>query len=147
MAGSIHPVIAVDHKFRGYLPDNGWCLCLGAGISKGICPEWQDLAHNVVNEAFSLSLSESEFTALVVSSGWSLDSWIQAAANEFFSKGKSIEAFNELIEAELYSNILKQSRGLGLEKYLMSRKIVSLMYAISLKAHFQIARYFRLLRH
>lgn len=116
---SIHPVIAIDPKFRGYLPDNGWTLCVGAGVSKGICPEWQDLAHNVVNEAFSISLSASDFSSLVVNSGWSLDSWIQASANEFIAKGKTHNEFNELIETELYSKIRKQSRGLGLEKYLI----------------------------
>ena len=82
MAGNPHSVIADDEQYRGYLPPDAWTLCLGAGVSKGIAPEWDVLAQAVVSESFGLSISRTEFHSLVSKSGWSLDSWIQAAANE-----------------------------------------------------------------
>jgi len=118
MAGSPHPVRAVDKKFKGYLPEGAWTLCLGAGVSRGISPEWQDLAHKVVNESFSAGLSSAEFSSLVKSSGWSLDSWIQAAANEHTNRGRVAEDFTKLIEDEIYSKIRHKAKGLGIESHL-----------------------------
>ena len=70
------------------------------------------------NGILRISLSNAEFDDLANSSGWSLDSWIQAAANEHLSQGKSAEAFNELIESILYSKIRDKSKDLGIEKNL-----------------------------
>ena len=114
----LRPVICDDQKFKGYLSPRSWTLCLGAGISKGIVPDWQDLAHNVVNIAFGTNLSATEFGKLVTDSAWTLDSWIQAAANKFIATGKSPSDFKDLIESELYSLVRAKARGLGLESYL-----------------------------
>jgi hypothetical protein len=118
MAGIPHPVLATDKRFRGYLSPNSWTLCVGAGASKGIVPEWYDLTYEVVTESFSNSLSKDDFAELVNTSGWTLDSWIQAAANEHLSRGKSTDSFKDLIESKLYSNIRNKSKGLGIEKRL-----------------------------
>lgn len=112
------PVICTDPKFKGYLTENSWTLCLGAGISKGIVPDWQELANNVCNAAFKTILTPNQFGKLVGESGWTLDSWIQAAANKFSADGRKPEEFKELIESELYSVLRSKARGLGLEKYL-----------------------------
>ena len=119
MKMKLRPVIACNEKFKGYLPSRSWTLCLGAGISKGIVPDWQALAHNVVNNAFGTSLSAAEFEKLVYDTAWTLDSWIQAAANKYTALGKSSSDFQSLIEFELYSIVRTQARGMGLEKYLM----------------------------
>jgi hypothetical protein len=59
-------------KFKGYLAPKSWTLCVGAGISKGIVPDWHNLAHHVVNSAYNLSLNDDEFQKIVSETGWSL---------------------------------------------------------------------------
>lgn len=115
----LRSAICDSTKFKGYLSPRAWTLCLGAGISKGIVPDWFGLTHNVVNSAFRKNISLKEFSEAVNDSGWSLDSWIQAAANKYFADGKSSSDFKNLLEDELYSVIRSKANGLGLEKYLI----------------------------
>lgn len=96
MAGSPHPVVALDGKFRGYLPTGARTLCVGAGISRGIAPDWADLAYEVVSETLGSSLARGDFDRLVKDFGWTLDSWNQAAANKHIASGKSAASFNDL---------------------------------------------------
>lgn len=112
------PVNCHDEKFRGYLSPS-WTLCVGAGISRGIAPDWFDLTYQVVAETLSSGISEDGFQELTQDSGWTLDSWIQAAANHHVTKKGSLVGFNDLIESVLYSRIRQKSKGLGLEKYLV----------------------------
>lgn len=118
MAGNPHPVLAMDEKFRGYLPPRNWTLCVGAGVSKGIAPEWSELAYEVVAETFRSGISRNEFNQLCTESGWTLDSWIQAAANRHTSAGKSAASFRDLIESKLYSKIRNVARGMGIDREL-----------------------------
>lgn len=118
MTKKLKPVESWSPKFRGYLAPECWTLCVGAGISRGIAPNWIDLTRLVVNETFNAKISESEFKNIVQEYGWSLDSWIQAAANKCLNDGKNIEDFNNLIESHLYQKIREKANGLGLEKYL-----------------------------
>ena len=118
MAGNPHPVIALDGRFRGYLSPQNWTLCVGAGISKGIAPEWSELAHEVVTETFASGINRNEFDQLWAESGWTLDSWIQAAANRHISSGKSAASFKDLIESKLYSKIRNAARSMGIDKEL-----------------------------
>jgi hypothetical protein len=118
MAGNPHPVLALDPKYRGYLPASAWTLCVGAGISRNIAPDWGDLAYEVVSASIDPNLARVEFDALVKESGWSLDSWIQAAANKHIADGKSAASFKDLIESKLYSKIRQAAQGLGIEGHL-----------------------------
>lgn len=118
MAGNPHPVLALDTKYRGYLPAGAWTLCVGAGISRSIAPDWGDLAYEVVLESIDSDLSRVDFDTLVKDSGWSLDSWIQAAANKHIADGKSAASFKSLIESKLYSKIRTAAHGLGIERHL-----------------------------
>jgi hypothetical protein len=118
MSTKLHSVDPSSPKFRGYLRAKRWTLCVGAGVSRGIAPTWLVLANQLINEAFGANLDSSTFETMVSDSGWSLDAWIQVAANEFALSGKSIDKFNEALEGQLYSNIREKARGLGLEKYL-----------------------------
>jgi hypothetical protein len=106
-------------KFKGYLAPKSWTLCVGAGISKGIVPDWHNLAHHVVNSAYNLSLSDDEFQKIVSEAGWSLDSWIQAAANKFQADGRESADFKSLIESQIYSIIRSKATGMGLSRYLI----------------------------
>jgi len=112
------PVLCIDSKFRGYFADNAWTLVVGAGISKGVVPDWRDLATAVVRQAYGTSLSDEQIHKLFEESGWSLDSWIQAAANAFVTRGKTLEEFKEVLEQEIYSIVRAKAKGLGLESYL-----------------------------
>jgi hypothetical protein len=113
----LKPVIACDPKFRGYLSGDRYTLCLGAGVSRGIAPDWRDLTHTLMSQAFGTEVPLETFDELL-KLGWSLDGLIQAAANEFKRKGKSTSYVTEAIEECLYANIRAKARGLGLESYL-----------------------------
>ena len=114
----LHPVIACDAKYRGYLGRNSWALCIGAGISRGLSPTWLDLTVQLINEAFGTKMTALETEKMVAASGWSLDGWIQAAANEFVRRGKTHDEFVELLESILYSTIRAKAIGTKFEKYL-----------------------------
>jgi hypothetical protein len=92
---------------------------LGAGLSRGLAPTWFDLTLEIVNATFGARYDRASFEALTASSGWSLDAWIQAAANEFVISGRSLDEFNNLIESLLYGQIRKDAAGLPLEKHLI----------------------------
>jgi hypothetical protein len=113
-------VDATDSKFRGCIPPGRWTLCLGAGISRGITPDWFDLTIDVVNSTFGANYDRAAFSKLVADSGWSLDAWIQAAANEYVRIGRTLEEFNDLIESFLYSRLRTDVSGLPIARHLLS---------------------------
>jgi len=110
---------AVDPKFRGHLASSKWTLCIGAGVSRGIVPTWEELTRRLVNETFGLAHSELEFRKLVADSAWSLDSWIQACANHFRLEGRTESDFFEHIEQHLYSDLMMQAQNVGLRDVLV----------------------------
>jgi hypothetical protein len=112
-------VQATNPKFRGCVAAGRWTLCLGAGISRGITPTWFDLTRTIVNETFGSNYDHLAFEQAVGKSGWSLDAWIQAAANEFVASGKKLDEFHELIESNLYGELRKKAAGLPIEKHLL----------------------------
>lgn len=114
----LKPVLCLDQKFRGHFADNAWTLVVGAGVSKEIVPDWQDLAIAVVRHAYGTALSYQEIQKVFKDSGWSMDSWIQAAANAFVAMGKSLEEFKDVLEEQIYSIVRTKAKGLGLESYL-----------------------------
>lgn len=97
---------ADDINFKGYLRGQGWCLCVGAGISKGMVPDWQQVTLRLLNKSFSASMTESEFEILRGQTSWTLDSWIQTALNNFLQNSKTLEDFNDLLEEILYEDLL-----------------------------------------
>ena len=114
----LKPVLCDDIKFKGYLPDNAWTLVVGAGISRGIVPDWRALAIATVQHAYSTTMSADDLAKIFDASGWSMDSWIQAAANCFYASGKTAEDFKDILEQQIYSVVRSKARGLGLESYL-----------------------------
>jgi len=111
---------AASEKFRGHLGSGKWTLCVGAGLSRGIVPTWQELTRRLVNETFSTGFAEDEFQAIVSDSAWSLDSWIQACANHYQLSGKSTSEFFGLIEKHLYSDLRAKGNRAGLEHVLVN---------------------------
>jgi hypothetical protein len=110
---------ATSPNFRGHMSGK-WSLCLGAGVSRGIVPTWQELTRRLVNETFATAHSEAVFSTLVSESGWGLDSWIQACANKFLLSGKTNDDFYDLIEKHLYSDLRAKAQVAGIEKVLVT---------------------------
>lgn len=101
-----------DSKYFNYLrgfTNQNWILCVGAGICKGILPDWFDLTLNLVNTSFGSSWSRAEFKVIFDEVGFSLDGWIQGCYNNLKSQGKSISEFNELLENALYGELLNEA--------------------------------------
>ncbi len=105
---------AVNSKFRGHLASGKWTLCIGAGVSRGIVPTWEELTRRLVNDTFGLAQSVDEFRKLVADSAWSLDSWIQACANHFRLEGRIEAEFFEEIEQHLYGDLIAHAQKFGL---------------------------------
>ena len=110
---------AVAGNHRGKLVSGGWTLCIGAGISRGLVPTWFELCNTLVNESFGADLDNAQFTNLTNSLGWSLDSWIQASANQFQSAERSMDEFHELLAEILYGGLRRAARSHGLESHLI----------------------------
>jgi len=115
----IVPVEATSSKFRGCIAPGRWTLCLGAGLSRGIVPTWFDLTLDIVNATFGSKYDRTTFENFVANSGWSLDAWIQAAANEFLATGRKLEDFNNLLESLLYQQLRNAASGAPIERHLI----------------------------
>ncbi len=101
---------AVDQRFRGHLGSSKWTLCIGAGVSRGIVPTWEELTRRLVNDTFGLTHNETEFRRLIINSAWSLDSWIQACSNHYVLNGMAETEFLDLIEQHLYGDLVAQAK-------------------------------------
>jgi hypothetical protein len=71
-----------------------------------------------VNESFGASLDATEFERLTSDLGWSLDSWIQASANQFRNENRNPDEFYDLLTETLYGDLLRAARGHGLDTHL-----------------------------
>lgn len=109
---SIDTINLKENKFKNYLRQfstTNWILCIGAGICKGILPDWFDLTLNLVNTIFGKSWYQEEFKKVSEEVGFSLNSWIQGCYNKLNSEGKTIEEFNKLLEDALYHDLLNKA--------------------------------------
>ncbi len=106
----------VSEKAFNYLNNTPWTLVLGAGICKGIMPDWQGLTLNVVNDVFGFSWDWGKFKEKSDEAGFSLDSWLQAALNKYIQDGKSIDCFNNLLENHLYKPLTSKAKPYGIEE-------------------------------
>jgi hypothetical protein len=70
-----------DAGHRGILRSEEWSLSVGAGICKGILPEWPELAFDVLNKCSGTNLTQAEFDQLKQKTAWGLDAWLQAGMN------------------------------------------------------------------
>ena len=113
------PFSGLDKRYRGNIASTNYSLCVGAGISFGLVPTWQELTRLILNEVFSTSYDPKGFQSLVDSTRWSLDALLQGAANQLILDGQPIEKFEELLEKHLYSTILNHAKKYGVEKELI----------------------------
>lgn len=73
----------------------------------------------VVHKIFGTNHSQITFDALTASTGWSLDSWIQAAANHFQFHGHTLAEFHTLIEDAIYEDLRQRAATAGVEQDLL----------------------------
>lgn len=93
-----------------------WTLCIGAGVNKDILPDWSDLTLNMVNKIFKFGWTKNEFEISNKKIGFSYDSWIQACLNKQIQSGSSLKAFHNLLESELYEDLLNKAEGDGIKE-------------------------------
>jgi len=97
---------ATDPRYRGFIGSENWSLCVGAGLSPKVIPNWEELTRRVFVTATGQSLTESSFRQLYRSLGWGLDAMLQAGLNAMVSKQRSRDEFVGLIEHVLYDALL-----------------------------------------
>lgn len=112
------PFNGLDGRHRGQLAAKAWSLCVGAGVSFGLVPTWQELTRRAVNVAFETEYDDAGFDALVKETRWSLDALLQGAASKLTLTGKSEDAFGEILEAGLYDDLMSQAESVGLKECL-----------------------------
>ena len=96
-----------------------WTLCLGAGINKGILPDWSDLTLNVINKVYKFGWNKATFENHNKSIGFSYDGWIQACLNKHIADGHKIEAFHSILENEIYGDLLLKANADGLKETML----------------------------
>lgn len=99
-----------DLKYRGTLCSAPWTLCVGAGISSGLVPTWQELTREAINSAFKTSYDSNEFNEVIKETRWSLDALIQGVEAKLIADGKDVTAFGNLLEKVLYQDILASAK-------------------------------------
>ncbi|MDP1843250.1 MAG: SIR2 family protein [Sediminibacterium sp.] len=93
-----------------------WTFCLGAGLNKGILPDWSDLTLSMINKVFMFGWTKTEFDDHNKKIGFSYDSWIQACLNKQIQNGYNIESFHSLLENELYGELLSKADSQGVKE-------------------------------
>jgi len=97
-----------------------WTLCLGAGINKGILPDWSDLTLNVINKVFKFAWDKPTFEINNKSIGFSYDGWIQACLNKHLADGHKIDSFHKILENEIYGDLLIEADSAGIKDLMIS---------------------------
>jgi hypothetical protein len=110
---------ALDNSYRGVLSGQRYTICVGAGISIGLVPNWFELTRRVVNAAFGTAYDPAKFREIMTAVGWSLDGWIQAAANYFVLLGRPATEFDSLIESVIYSDLRSKAKSANVENALI----------------------------
>ncbi len=119
---SIETIDLSEKKFDKYLrtfTQQEWTLCVGAGICKGILPDWFELTHNLVNDTFKKSWTKDEFKKVSDELGFSLDSWIQGCYNKLLASKHTINDFYSVLEKNLYSGLLANAEKVNLKNDLI----------------------------
>jgi hypothetical protein len=118
----INTIDLTEKKFDNYLRQastTNWILCVGAGICKGILPDWFDLTLNLTNLTYNKKWSRKKFKKISDEVGFSLDSWIQGCYNKLLSQGKTVEDFNSMLENALYHDLLVEADKKGIKEALI----------------------------
>lgn len=89
-------------SLRGPIRDSGWVLCVGAGTSGGLFPDWPSLVESMMIDDAVVSDRNSLLTSLRTAKGFSLDALIQAAQDRL---GLPDDEFADRLAKHLYSQL------------------------------------------
>lgn len=106
-------IAALDPRHGGRLRRGAWSLCIGAGTSAGLLPKWDDLTRRVLSTAIGKVLPQDDFADIRQRTGWGFDVWLQAALNAWNAAGGTDDTFMEVLERELYSDLLTTAKAAG----------------------------------
>lgn len=114
-----HTIHLDDKKYEKHISgmhkNNTWSLCVGAGICRGILPDWFELTRRIVNRIFEYNWDYDSFKKNSGLIGFSLDGWIQGSLNYHVNIKKGTkESFNQILEEELYKDLFYKANAYGL---------------------------------
>ena len=109
------PFLATDPKYRRFLHGAQWSLCVGAGICRGIMPDWAEVTRLMLERANGTSVTSDHIREIVASLGWSLDSLLQQALNSYLLDGRTADDFNGDLAEVLYGGLLARAQATGLK--------------------------------
>ena len=87
---------------RGPLRNSGWVLCVGAGTSGPLFPDWGQLVLSLIAADPVVTNTSRTFASLRDTKGFSLDALIQAAQDRL---ALSDDAFADRLSTRLYSKL------------------------------------------
>lgn len=108
----------IDATYGGWMGGYPWTLCVGAGISFGIVPTWEELTHKVYQRCIN-DISLDEFRKMRTALGWSLDCVLQMCRNHVQLNDTLKVDFHEVLEQVIYSDILLKAESAGLKQDLI----------------------------
>ena len=108
----------IDSTYGGWMGGYPWTLCVGAGISFGIVPTWEELTHKVYQRCIN-DISLDEFRKMRTALGWSLDCVLQMCRNHVQLNDTLKVDFHEVLEQVIYSDILLKAESAGLKQDLI----------------------------
>lgn len=98
-----------SQRFKGQLSGTRWTLCIGAGVSKSISPDWNDLTLEFVRSVFGNSFSKSDMEAPRSKTSWGYEALLQAAINKLKDESpKSTSDYSTSLEEIIYSSALEK---------------------------------------
>jgi hypothetical protein len=111
-------------KNKGLLHANPWVMVVGAGVCQGLLPTWYELTKRIYNICFKQNLDNTSFKIFFESSSFGLDSIIQASLNQHIKDGGNNESFSELLQEQLYLDLLQNA-----EKHNIKKSLIKLFYS------------------
>lgn len=102
----------------GVLRSSDWSLCVGAGLNKGLLPDWKDLTVRILNACGGWRLNPYDFGRLN-EYGWGFDAWLQTALNVMLKNGKKLDDYYTILKNEIYGDLLKKAENLNLKTELI----------------------------
>ncbi len=109
----------LETKYRGSVSNVPWTLCIGAGTSTGLVPNWSELTWHVLQDAFKTKIAFDEFKKACVNTGWGLDAYIQAAENIIDSSSTDARKFISILGSALYNDLFKKATTYNVTKELI----------------------------
>lgn len=100
------------------LRSSDWSLCVGAGLNRGLLPDWRELTVRILNTCGGWKLNPSDFEKLN-KYAWGYDAWLQTALNVMLKDGKQLEDYYTLLENEIYGDLLKKAENCNLKTELI----------------------------